>query len=441
MKKKRPGAKINQSDQDQKRHMIQPEPPQPTIQFRTTGQTSLTFSTVIKWGGLLLVLPHIAIILITGKIFSTPLLTIGMYLFICWGMIALIKVFKLNDKLILSVILFSSLMMGLELWLRFGKKMNLGYLEKNGGWQYISNYRFHNLWNVSYSPNNKPNSIKTDKRLEFTYTYRYNNRGFRGPDILSKKPSEYRICAIGDSFTESVGSPDDSTWSQLLQHKLTARYGTVINVINLGRSGSDPVYNLKAFQDNLINLNPDMLLLNINNSDLDDIISRGGPERYNKNGRLQLRTGPWWEYFYGYSYIVRFFIRDVFQYNWLLSRPSQDPDLDDYPAAADKLYATVMQMHEYCQSKQIEFVLMVTPLQFEMEYGHLNNSLSSICLQWYTEDKFQIIFLPSLFLHNGMTPENVRTYYWRLDSHFNSRGYELIAQCVAEKLEIPGKAY
>ena len=43
--------------------------------------------------------------------------------------------------------------------------------------------------------------------------------------------------------------------------------------------------------------------------------------------------------------------------------------------------------------------------------------------------------LPQFYMDHGMTPENAYQYYWQLDYHNNSRGYQLYADGVFESLK------
>lgn len=421
---------------------------------------------VLKMTGLLFTVPHLLIMFVAASIVSTALLTIGMYIMISWVLIYVIKRIALPQGLIIAVVVFSILMLGIDLWLRT-KIDYQGYVEKNGGYAYYSNYKFHNLFTPAYEPNAEPNSVNTEEKPEFTYTHNYNNMGYKGPNIVSKKKGEYRIAMLGDSWTEGIGTPDDSSGPALLQKKLDALYpSSHINVLNFGKSGSDPVYALHMLKTNFIDFKPDMVVLNINGSDVNDIISRGGMERYHSDGSLHLRAGPWWEFFYGYSFIVRAFVHNIGYDRQLRKKviPPQGLVLprdsakvnefeeyfkthDEHYLAAIKLAETVEAMAAYCKAKNIKFVADIIPGQYEMQDVSINWEGKKVFGLhdglYFTYDRlmqqqdFPVIFLSPLYWQHGITAESAWTYYWQKDYHHRSDGYNVYAQCMAEQLKFP----
>lgn len=72
--------------------------------------------------------------------------------------------------------------------------------------------------------------------LNYPYTidYRYNSRGFRGPEW----PSEIDdVCwCVGDSFTSGVGQPYEHTWPYVLSSKIN------IPTINIGMDGASNMW-------------------------------------------------------------------------------------------------------------------------------------------------------------------------------------------------------
>ncbi len=57
---------------------------------------------------------------------------------------------------------------------------------------------------------------------EFRYTRMSNNLGLSEENIPEVKPAnEFRIIGLGDSFTEGVGAPYDSTWVKQLEKIFT----------------------------------------------------------------------------------------------------------------------------------------------------------------------------------------------------------------------------
>ena len=236
---------------------------------------------------------------------------------------------------------------------------------------------------------------------------------------------------LGDSFTEGVGTPNDSTWSVLLEENLyKQKFPYYINVINGGHNGSDPAICLYSFKKELESaIQPDMVILAINNSDVTDFIDRGGYERFT-NGK---GTSPWWEFIFGFSYGFRIFILDVLKYDYNFIKDESRNRINN--EASQKLVETISLMKAFCESKKIEFYLVIMPHQYELEENVLNNGLAF----FYNEliETTNIIYLPDYYKKKlSETNTYPSQYYWQLDYHHNSKGYKMMADGISEKLSI-----
>ena len=83
--------------------------------------------------------------------------------------------------------------------------------ERNGVARYVPEYKLENRdsWYFTYQPNSKVNYNKT----EFDHVREINSLGIPEKEIpFEKEKSEFRILALGDSFTEGDGAPYDETW-------------------------------------------------------------------------------------------------------------------------------------------------------------------------------------------------------------------------------------
>jgi hypothetical protein len=111
------------------------------------------------------------------------------------------------------------LLFGVELFLRFGLARYATYSESNHG-RYESIYKpWHVAWFHVYPALKSVDLRKT----EFTHFRTINSLGLTGPEpVLAKARGEYRILVLGDSFTEGVGAPADSTWARVVERALSA---------------------------------------------------------------------------------------------------------------------------------------------------------------------------------------------------------------------------
>ncbi len=158
-------------------------------------------------------------------------------------------------------------------------------------------------WYPFWTPNS---SFEFDNR-DFKYPYKINSLGFRGEEIQTDVPdSVNHIIVLGDSFAEGAGAPADSSWPELLQIFLDSA-GILNEVTNAGISGSDPFFEYVFYRDKLKSVHPDYLIVSINSTDIQDYILRGGFERFHDDSSTHYRKGPWYEFLYINSHLVRAF--------------------------------------------------------------------------------------------------------------------------------------
>lgn len=125
-------------------------------------------------------------------------------------------------------------------------------------------YRHHRL---------VPNSRAEFRQQDFAYVQRVNNLGLRGADTTVEKPAgTYRILMLGDSFTMGKGVKDDETFpallQQSLQQKLAMCQGMQVEVLNGGVDSYAPVLSFIQLKRDLTPLQPDLVFLNLDVSDL-----------------------------------------------------------------------------------------------------------------------------------------------------------------------------
>ena len=213
------------------------------------------------------------------------------------------------------------LLAGVELVLRVGVRRYATYPEQNG-FPYGSLYaRRHASWYLTMEVPELDYS-----KAEFTYHRQINSMGLCDREIpLDKRAGEYRVVALGDSFTEGVGTSYDNSWVKVLERHLAAAMpDNLVTTINAGISGSDPFYEYVLLRDRLLPFQPDLVIVAVNPTDMYDVLIRGGMERFRPDGSTRYaRHAPDWERVYAMSYIVRAVVHDVLRYNWLLIQESQ----------------------------------------------------------------------------------------------------------------------
>ena len=119
-----------------------------------------------------------------------------------------------------------------------------------------------------------------------------NSFGMRGPEIAAKTQGEYRIVALGDSFTLALAMHDHQTYTQLLQEDLKNRGKSSTIVINGGIGGFSPAYHLKLAEYYHRTFQPDYVIVQMNETDFTTEIFDAKKNFYvaNENGNFVVKA-------------------------------------------------------------------------------------------------------------------------------------------------------
>ncbi|MBP6730555.1 MAG: hypothetical protein KA149_00765 [Chitinophagales bacterium] len=299
------------------------------------------------------------------------------------------------------------------------------YLEKVSGY-YNSPYRvtdkgLYHVWN-----NPKEHWII---KPEYKYSRPTNRWGL--PDVdwpVNKKPNEKRILALGDSFTEGDGAPDDSDYVAILSQRLNTTGGGYY-LMNAGVLGSDPFFNYIQLKDQLLRYKPDFILQTLSSQDITaDIKMRGGMERFQKNGTLKFTSAPWWEPVYALSYISRLFFKAL-GYSELLKREKLTA------ADKEKLNKQTVELFKnyqaLCNEKGIRLYVLLRPDRYEIEQNKYQYDIASIAKESGVETVDMLPLYNTYIEKNKAKPTD---YFWSLDGHHNSKGYQMMADVLFESL-------
>ncbi len=280
-----------------------------------------------------------------------------------------------------------------------------------------------------------------DVKPEYTYRSRANNYGFRDVDFdTSRSEGRGKILVLGDSFVQGLGTPVDSTWPHLLEHKIAKTRNSKWKVYNCGAAGSDPFFEYEILKDSLLSLHPDMVIMSINYSDINDCITRGGFERFRADGTTHFVAAPWFEPIYRRCHLVRLFVHFVLRYDFSLLSPGQHERR--ISEAIEKLAGCAQTTKELCDRHGIYFAMVIHPyidpydryLKRQERLPELMPLLEAkgICAIDLFDD-----------FHSSITTQNYQTYSWTRDMHYTSRGYDLFARYLSARLmaQCPGSSF
>ncbi len=272
---------------------------------------------------------------------------------------------------------------------------------------------------------------------EFSFDRDVNSLGLSDDEpSLSKDSNEYRILGIGDSFTEGDGASKDSTWLKFLEYQLRKKYPErKFSFINAGESGSDPFFEYVLLRDKLLKYKPDLVIPAFG-IDLEDVMIRGGMERFRADSDVEFHKAPSFEPLYSLFYSVRLIIHRVFGYNKLLISPaSQEQGIKEY--AVDGLMEAGQQFKDLAEKNHFKLLFVVYPQKSEVvenNYMYWNRIIPAL----QTENTPVVDLLKYYRNTAGVNETNFQQYYWVQDGHHNAKGYRLFADGVLEKLEASG---
>ncbi|MEM7037927.1 MAG: hypothetical protein AAF570_13170 [Bacteroidota bacterium] len=329
-----------------------------------------------------------------------------------------------------------------EMTLKYVFRMHLTYSEANGGSFYSSPYAVVDLENfmsnfgffepTGWIRQKRPSRTEYTNKPEFNYAHHYNALGFRDKEFVKTKDRNLvRLGVFGDSFAEGVGAPQDSSWAKamertmnsMLQPEDTIRF----EVYNFGISGSDVFYEYVKLRDVAANYDLDAAILGLNSSDIDDLLVRGGMERFLPNNRVSFRSPPASEYVYCWSFIYRAFSHGVLKRDYYMMTETERAEAEE--KAGELITEGANAFVRLADSLGMVPVVVVHPLWHEVK-----NQRSPLK---HLEANFKHAGNNSKLIHMGPYLGNVSEVeglYWELDQHYNSKGYEWIGKWVGQKM-------
>jgi lysophospholipase L1-like esterase len=321
-----------------------------------------------------------------------------------------------------------------DLYLRYGLAHYASYEEK-GGFAYAPVYRsaFVN-WLRSGREGlfvARKNASYQRRSREYAYAVSTNSEGLRDREYPERKPhGEFRILALGDSFTEGVGASLEATWPKQLESILNdGDSGGRVRVINGGVAGSDPFF-AYALMRRLLRYSPDLVVVAINSGDVDDHVVRGGMERFPPGGGYVLRPGPAWERLYAVSFVARHVVHDVLGYDRLLLRPRER--LERERLAVKDIDALLDDFGKAAVAHGFSLLFVFHPLAHELEAGRTN--LAETAARVEAAGATPVLDLFARFEALGRDAEGQVRYYWPVDQHHTPAGYRVFAEAVAARV-------
>lgn len=264
---------------------------------------------------------------------------------------------------------------------------------------------------------------------EFKYKRTSNSLGITGPEPALKKDSnEFRILAMGDSYTDGDGAHYDSSYVSFLKRMLAAKYPCQkFSFINAGVCGSDPFFNYIHLQKKFLAYKPDLVLVNISSGDIiADQMVRGGMERFANGQKTVYRKAPWWEPIYAASFLFRLFARNVKHVDLLLLTPQDYVNQKTY---LDTTNADLMnRFNELGEKHNFKTVFMLRPFLWETKTNKYDYDFTVI--QKTARGHKNLVWFDMMPEYTRLIKQSEKpadAFFWPQNGHHNAGGYELMA--------------
>lgn len=354
-------------------------------------------------------------------------LAIGAHILIFGLTYMLLKRLKTNTSWRANFLVFSITLIGLEVLLRLTGLM-ANYFEKKSG-KYYSLYDYRPKETIL---KRQPGEvIHLASNGEFSYAYQINSWGYNDIEWDSTKPEGVlRVLALGDSFTEGFGAPQDSSWVAQIRN---INFGRPIEWLNAGISAADPFINFHALRTELHRFQPDIIIQIISNQDLqEDIPLRGGLDRFKEDGSLNYSARPPFERLIAYSHLSRL-LQSVLTIPRIFYRAETKKEAID--ASLEKVSELIDSYANWSIENQ-NVPIIIIPYQVSPQmYLEKQYKLEELYLMHSKSESVAIISMFDCYKNRGLN--NKRTFsrlWWPVDRHHTSQGYQMMAECIAEAI-------
>jgi len=169
---------------------------------------------------------------------------------------------------------------------------------------------------------------------------------------------------------------------------------------------------------------PNVVVVAVNETDITDVLIRGGMERFVDKQQVKYNDPPWWEYLYAFSFITRYVVHNIQKKDWFFYTKSvfESQKLKAIEQISDCLFQFKKLADEY----NFELIVLYLPMQHEVE------------LNWETFGKTEALLMRNnihtlnlLKAFQELDSEKLGDYYWLKDRHYNSKGYNYVAEQLA----------
>ncbi|MFN8284432.1 MAG: hypothetical protein U0U67_14520 [Chitinophagales bacterium] len=260
--------------------------------------------------------------------------------------------------------------------------------------------------------------------MDFKIPVKYNSIGLRGElPTLKKDSTEFRIVTLGDSFMEGFGAGEDSTFPKLLQAKLDNTVKKV-TIINGGKCGSNPMFETTLYKNVLKKWNADLVIMEVNICDIAEF------EIASNQGKMPIK-----EYFLAISHIYRILDNGLLMKNMILQNTSKS-NAKKRTVEINKMMQHLNAFQQDLLKNNTHFLVVYLPLLPEINTTRYHYVFSDALKDSLSNSKMPFVDLTPDY--KKIIPDNskkIYEYYYYNDHHHTPKGYNMMAEIVAENLK------
>lgn len=339
---------------------------------------------------------------------------------------------KFNNPIIQKLYLICfGLIIGLftsEIYLRITGNY-ISYSEQREGIFVNPTERLQETWYMTSLPNE---TKLHESNSEYSFIRITNSEGASDKEwTIEKDTNEIRIITLGDSFTEGDGCSVESAYPTILKSMLEKQFQSVkITVMNAGRCGSDPWFEYKKLEDRFLKYQPDIVIYTNGSNDLlYDHLLYGGMERFSIDSTIKNKVPEyWWIGLYEISHffraITRFFDYDETFFSLTTREKNKSESIIDSKLLSERY-------SELAQKNKFICIQLLHPEKSEIENEYYDFNLKELLVGLDTLNNYLTFDLMSFYKDSlGINSANAADYFWKIDGHHNSKGYEAMGKGV-----------
>jgi GDSL-like Lipase/Acylhydrolase family len=293
-----------------------------------------------------------------------------------------------------------------------------------------------------------------------------NSFGLRSPEVAVPKPAgTIRVLLLGDSFTFGLRVKDDEIFGRRLEEMLRGKYGAApVEVVSAGVISYCPLLEYLQYRHHLHVLEPDLVVLNFDMSDVQDhmaysrdaVVGRDGVALFVTEPSLRNQAPSAMPKLLLFEWLGRRvqglrgrvestlegipFVRDQDRYLWALDGGQE------WDAEAQKAMAPILDLARLLERDGIPLLLATYPQPWQVsadatplppirdQYGvgqhtvHLNDRPFRKLEAFASDHHIPFVNATSVFRQDA-TPA---TLYLQNDFHFTPRGHQVYADVLAQ---------